>query len=329
MKGLPQFACFAFLVATALQAAPLKREAAQPPDFWYDVPDQSAAVGGGQLVRGLVIPSSVNPTVQTSPTGSVVSWRRSDGTRQSFAVQGISSFTFEPGPLAGTTYVPFRSRKLLQYAPNGCCSCASWLNMVESVERLGCVTGCSGCGCEACICSPTYPCPESPLGALTLMAHNDPAASMTFATTGRAKTIEIAGRGGATVGFHGSRLSASLNLQGETVIENPDSVTLPGQVASSEAIRGDRALFAWSSREASVILEQPRSMPAPSFRHGTIDFNTPGDPAPTAGARLLAFEPDSDRCSACGTHPNSMSDLTIYDCVPGDSVCYRCVSWEC
>jgi hypothetical protein len=36
-----------------------------------------------------------------------------------------------------------------------------------------------------------------------------------------------------------------------------------------------------------------------------------------------------DRCSACGTHPNSMSDLVIYDCVPGDSMCYRCVSWEC
>jgi hypothetical protein len=331
MKGLPQFACVAVLVATALQAAPPKREAAPVPDFWYVVPDGAAAAAAaeGELVRGIVIPSSVSPTVRTTPTGSVISWRRPDGTRQSFAVQGVSSFTFEPGPLLGTTYVPFSIGRHLQYAPDGCCACASWLNMTESIERLGCVAGCNGCGCEACICSPTYPCPGGALGAMTLMAHNDPAATMTFGRMGTGRGIEIASRGRDAVSFHGNRLSANLNEQGEIVINNPDSITLPGQVAKSESIRGDQALFAWSSPEASVILEQPRSMPAPSFQGGSIDFNSQREHAPAAGARFLQVEPDTDRCRVCGTHPNSMSDLTIYDCVPGDSVCYRCVSWEC
>lgn len=329
MKGLPQFACIAVLVATASQAAPPKREAAPVPDFWYVVPDESAPAAESGLVRGLVIPSSVSPTVRTTPTGSVISWRRLDGTRQSFAVQGVSSFTFEPGPLVGTTYVPFASRKHLQYDPDGCCTCASWQNMVESIERLGCVIGCNGCGCEACICSPTSPCPGSPLGAMTLAAHNDPATTMTFGKAATTDGIKITSRGRAAVSFHGNHLAATVNAKGETVINNPESITLPGRVASSESVRGDNALFAWSSPDASVILEQPRSMPAPAFHGGTIDFKSQRDVAPETTARHLEVEPAMDRCRACGTHPNSMSDLIIYDCVPGDSVCYRCVSWEC
>ncbi len=329
MKGFPQFACVAVLVATGLQAAPPKREEVPVPDFWYVVPNESAAGAESGLVRGLVIPSSVNPTVRTTPTGSVMSWRRPDGTRQSFAVQGVSSFTFERGPLAGTTYVPFATRRHLQYDPDNCCTCASWNNMVESVERLGCVVGCSGCGCEACICSPTSPCPQSPLGVMTLAAHNDPASTMTFDKAGATEVIKIAIRGRAAVDFRGDHVSASVSAQGETVIDNPESITLPGRVASSESVRGDKALFAWSSSDASVILEQPRSMPAPSLHGGTIDFKLQRDASPTAGARLLEVGPVTDRCRVCGTHPNSMSDLNIYDCVPGDSVCYRCVSWEC
>jgi hypothetical protein len=328
MKGLLQFACVAALVATASQAAPSKRQVPVP-DFWYVVADESGAAAESGLVRGLVIPSSVSPTVRTTPTGSVLSWRRPDGTRQSFAVRGISSFTFEPGPLVGTTYVPFSLRKQLQYEPEGCCACASWNNMVESLERLGCVPGCSGCGCEACICSPTYPCPASQVGAMTLSAHNDPAATMTFRKADATERIDIARRGRAAVSFHGRNVSAEVNAQGETVIINPESVTLPGQVAISESIRGDQALFAWSSAEASVILEQPRSMAAPTFQGGTIDFKNQRSEPMAAAARWLEVEPSMDRCRVCGTHPNSMSDLTIYDCVAGDSVCYRCVSWEC
>jgi hypothetical protein len=329
MKGLPQFACVAALVVTTLQASPPKREAAPVPDFWYVVPDESTAIADSSSVRGIVIPSSVNPTVRTSPTGSVISWRRPDGTRQSFVVQGISSFTFEPGPLVGTTYVPFSSRRHLQPGTDSCCTCASWLNMVESLERLSCVLGCSGCGCEACICSSTSGCPMSPPGVMTLVAHNDPAVAMTFRKEGETDRIEIASRGGAAVKFHGKHVSATLNAQGETVIVNPESVTLPGQVAQSESGRGERALFAWSSPEASVILEQPRSMAAPSLHGGTIDFSTRRDEAPTTTAKWLEAEPVADMCRVCGTHPNSMSDLTIYDCVPGDSVCYRCISWGC
>jgi hypothetical protein len=329
MKGLPQLACVAAFVATSLHAAPPKRQPAPVPDFWYVVPDASKAAAESGLVRGLVIPSSVSPTVRTTSTGSVLSWRRADGTRQSFAVQGVSSFTFEPGPLVGTTYVPFGVSKRLQNDPDSCCTCASWVNMVESIERLGCVPGCSGCGCEACICSPTYPCSGSSSGAITLAAHNDPSATMTFRKTGVTERIEIAPRGREAVSFHGKHVAATLNAQGETVIINPESVTLPGRVAISESIRGDQTLFAWSSPEASVILEQPRSMAAPSFQGGTIDFTNPPDQSPAAIAKRLEAEPVMDRCRVCGTHPNSMSDLTIYDCVPGDSVCYRCVSWEC
>jgi len=113
------------------------------------------------------------------------------------------------------------------------------------------------------------------------------------------------------------------------VINNPDSIALSGRVTTRAAIRGDKALFAWSSPEASVILEQPRSMPEPSFRGGTIDFNSQSTDGPTTTSKRLEFEPVMERCKACGTHPNSTADLDIYDCVPGDSVCYRCVSWEC
>ena len=329
MKGLPQIACVAALVATALQASPPKHEAATVPDFWYVVPDESTAKVESGLVRGIVIPSSVNPTVRTTPTGSVISWHRPDGTRQSFAVQGMSSFTFEPGPLVGTTFVPFSSRGPLQPGADSCCTCASWLNMVESLERLSCVSGCSGCGCEACICSSTSGCPVSPPGVKKLAAHDDPTSTMTFRKSGATDRIEIASRGRAAVSFHGRHVSATMNAQGETVIINPESVTLPGQVTRNESVRGEQALFAWSSPEASVILEQPRSMAAPLFQGGVIDFDPQRDVAPAATAKWLEAEPVAGMCRVCGTHPNSMSDLTLYDCVPGDSVCYRCISWGC
>ena len=168
MKRLLSISSALLIAATALSAAPPKRVAAPAPDFWYVAPGETEASGASAMVQGIVVPTSVRPTVQTTPAGSVISWRRPDGTRQSFVVEGVSSFTFEPGPLTGTTYVPFGKRKHLQYAPDSCCTCASWQNMVESVEQLGCVPGCTGCGCEACICSPTSPCPGVAAGGMTL-----------------------------------------------------------------------------------------------------------------------------------------------------------------
>jgi hypothetical protein len=293
---LPGFLC----VATVLQAAPA-------PDFWYVVPGEAKAAGANVEVRGIVVPTAVRPTVQTTPAGSVISWRRPDGTRQSFVVQGVSSFTFAPGPLAGTTYVPFQRSKVLEHDPRSCCSCASWQNMVESVELLACVPGCNGCGCEGCICSPTYPCPSGPRDVMTLVSHNDPATTMTFRNAGAADVTSAEALG----------------------IRGPDSITLSGRVESRVAVRGDRALFAWSSPSASVILEQPRTLPVPSFRDGTIDLSAPSVGAPAIASKRHAIEPVMDRCTACGTHPNSQADLDIFDCVPGVSVCYRCVSWEC
>ena len=328
MKRLLAIAFALLIVATALQAAPPEREAA-PPDFWYVVTDETPATSASGLVRGIVVPSSATPTVRTTPAGSVISWPRPDGARQSFVVQGVSSFTFEPGPLAGTTYVPFGRRKHLQYAPDSCCMCASWQNSVESVEALSCVPGCIGCGCEGCICSPTSPCPESAIGGMTLAAHKGSGPTMTFGKSGTTDGITIVNHGRTAARFHGKHLSANVTSNGETVINSPDSITLTGRVATRAAVRGDKALFAWSSPDASVILEQPQSMPVPSFQGGTIDFNSQPADAPTTTAKHLEVYPAMDRCRVCGTHPNSTSDLDIYDCVPGNSVCYRCVGWEC
>lgn len=331
MKRVLAISSALLIVVSVLQAESPKRVAtpAPAPDFWYVVPGEMPDAGVRSAVRGIVVPTAVRPTVQTTPAGSVISWRRPDGTSQSFVVQGVSSFTFAPGPIAGTMYVPFQRSKLLEYDPRSCCECASWQNMVESVELLGCVPGCLGCGCEGCICSPTYPCPGGPDDAMTLVAHNDPATAMRFTKAGAKDGLAIIDHGNTTVRFQGRRLSAQVTSADDTVIDGPDSITLSGRVESRASVRGDQSLFAWSSPYASVILEQPRSLPAPSFRDGTIDLGVRAAGVPTKGIKNLATEAVMDRCSACGTHPNSQADLDIYDCVPGVSVCYRCVSWEC
>jgi hypothetical protein len=319
-------AMLAVLAATVCAVA----SSPQTPDFWYVVPDHVSASNPGEKVRGIVIPTSVTPTVQTSAGGSVVSWRKPDGTRQSFVVRGVSAVTFEPGPLEGTIYVPFAVAKRLVARPDeSCCSCASWLNSRESVEQLACVPGCSGCSCEGCVCSPSLPCPTSPLSQLTLVARGGNSPVMTFRKSKNGDGLSLAGRSGRSVHFRGKRLSTEITAEGETRINNPDAIELPGIVVSSSTVRGEQSLFAWVTPDASVILDQPRSMPAPTLRDGTIEF----DPAPideiSATVRRPSLVPVGDRCRACGTHPDSESDLDIYDCVPGHSVCYRCVSWEC
>jgi hypothetical protein len=320
MKRLPLFACVVVLSASVLRASPV-------PDFWYVVPDAAPAAGASAKDRGIVIPSSVNPTIETTPAGSVLSWLRSDGSRRSFVVQGLSSLTVEPGPLVGTTYVPFRRSRQLAYDPRGCCACASWENSVESVESLSCVAGCYGCGCEGCICSPTFPCPNGPDGSMTLVAQGGLAPAMRFDDSGARRGVTVLSHGGRDARFLGRNLTTRLTEAGETVIANPESIVLPGRVVSRAEIRGDHALFAWASPGVSVIVEQPRSMRAPSYRDGNIDLGA--RPSDAATTKRVAVAPVMDRCSACGTHPNSDSDLDLYDCVPGSGVCYRCVSWEC
>jgi len=322
MKRLPFLACALVLVGTAAQATAV-------PDFWYVVPDEASVATPNRLVRGIVIPSAVSPSVETSAAGSAVSWSRPDGTQQSFVVQGASSLTFEPGPLAGTAYVPFHASKRLVYDPRGCCSCASWENSRESVEALSCVVGCNGCGCEGCICSPTFPCPSGPDGSMTLVAHDGVTPTMTFDSSGAKHDVTIVRHGRPAARFSGKNLIAKVTLQGETVISNPDSIALSGRVDSRSTVRGDKALFAWQSQEVAVVLEQRRSMPVPAFHGGAIHFESPSDDAPSTQSKRMQIGPLMDRCSACGTHPNSDSDLDIYDCVPGSGVCYRCVSWEC
>jgi hypothetical protein len=322
MKRLSLFACVVALFATEVLASPV-------PDFWYVVPGTAPATTDSKLVRGIVVPSSAKPAVETTPAGSILSWRHPDGTRRSFVVKGVSSITFEPGPLAGTTYVPFRTSKRVQYDPDGCCHCASWQNSEESIESLSCVVGCQGCGCEACICSPTYPCPAGPDGGMTLAADNDPSVTMTFDKSGVQQEVVVVGRLPAAARVRGKNLVAKLSSTGETIFSNPDSIALAGRVTSRKTVRGDKAFFVWTSPEVAVILEQQQSMRAPSFRDGVIGFDSRSTDAPAMEVRHLQVEPVMDRCSACGHHPNSQPDLEVMDCVPGEGACLRCVSWEC
>lgn len=312
------------LAVTMLSAA----GATSAPDFWYVVSDATQAAAKNRVVRGIVIPSSVKPTVRTKPEGSIVSWMRPDGTRQSVVVRGISSFTFEPGPLKGTTFVPFVEVKRLQHDPMGCCICASWRNMSESFEHMTCEPGCDGCGCEACIC-PSLPCPDGARAGMTLVAHNDPTTVMTLGKSGTADEIAIVHGGNAAVRFHGRHLSADVDSSGQTEINNPESISIPGKAVSRETLRGDRAVFAWSSPQASVIIEQPRTFTAPSFRDGTIELAPRPSDAPTTTSTRLAVDPLAARCQVCGTHPNSWADVDLMECTPGNGTCYRCISWEC
>jgi hypothetical protein len=164
---------------------------------------------------------------------------------------------------------------------------------------------------------------------MTLVPHNSPAGVMTFDESDVANGITIAGPGRSAVTFAGARLSASVSSTGQTQIDNPDSIELPGTVVTNAVVRGDKAMFAWSSPDASIILEQPRSMPAPSFEGGTIHLETPPAEPPATAVSRIHISPVMDRCRVCGTHPNSSGDTDLMMCVPGDSVCYRCISWEC
>jgi hypothetical protein len=164
---------------------------------------------------------------------------------------------------------------------------------------------------------------------MTLVPHNSPGDAMTFDDSGAANGITIASHGRTAVQFAGARLSATVSSTGEPQIDNPDSITVPGTVVTNAIVRGDKAMFAWSSPDVSVILEQPRSMPTPSFEGGTIHLETPAAEPPTTAASRVQMAPVMDRCRVCGTHPNSSGDTDLMICVPGDSVCYRCISWEC
>lgn len=325
MKRLPVIVSVLLFAMTASHGAPTR---ATVPDFWYVLPATDGPAAQRDLVRGIVVPSTATPTVQTSPAGSVISWPRLDGSTQSFVVRGVSSFAFERGPLAGTTYIPFRRAKRLELAPDDCCACASWPHMEESIEHLTCVEGCAECGCEACICSPTYPCPFGVAGDMKLKANNGASPVITIGKAGTNSDVAFESGGGIVARFSGRRLDARIDARGVTTIDNPDSITLAGPVFGRAAILQDKAYFAWVSPEASVILEQPVTMQAPTIQGQTINFSRPPVDAVASGKHRV-LQTNMDRCRVCGTHPDSVADLDLYDCVPGNSVCYRCVSWEC
>jgi hypothetical protein len=305
--------------------------AAPAPDFWYVVPggESVTEADASRLVQGIVIPTKVRPTIQTTPAGSAITWRRPDGGRQSFVIQGMSSFTFEPGPIADTTHVNFKAKIIYERPPHSCCSCASWLNSVESLEMLACVPGCNGCGCEGCVCSPGLPCPIEPYGRTTLVAHGGSGERLTFAKSFDTDTITLDSHESGPARFSGCHLTATMSESGVTEIHGAESITLPGAIENRGRVTGDKAFYAWSTPSAALILEQPRSKPAPSFHDGTIEFNVPTATGLTIPGKRPTLEPRTSECSVCGTHPNSQADLEIYDCVPGTYVCYRCITWTC
>ena len=339
LKGLAVGSCLVALAATVVYAAPAKVDsrksgpsaaAVSAPDYWYVIPGDAPSASFTDLVTGIVIPSSVEPSVQTTPAGSVVTWQRPDGTRQSFVVQGVASLTFRPGPLKGTTYVPFVDARRLRYDPDfdpkSCCTCASWQDSEESVEQLSCVIGCVGCGCEGCICSPTYPCPMGPANTMTLKPNKGASPNLRFDTATAAAEVTVSGSQGV-LRFRGKSLSAKAAIDGGAEITNPESITIPGRVVASSTVRGDKALFAWTSPETTVILEQPKGLPAPSIDRESSTIN-PGSRGATEST-ALRFQPLMDRCLVCGTHPNSDGDSERCECVPGTQTCTRCINFAC
>jgi hypothetical protein len=150
---------------------------------------------------------------------------------------------------------------------------------------------------------------------------------MTFAHSGPGKEIEFRTLDRSGARFRGDRLTAKVTPKGELLLENPDSITISGAATSRRLMRSNDALYGWSAPGVSVIVEQASSLPAPSFRNGTINFAD--GLSPDMESRILAFDPDSYRCRICGVHPNSDGDLDRMVCIPGASTCYRCVEFNC
>jgi hypothetical protein len=129
--------------------------------------------------------------------------------------------------------------------------------------------------------------------------------------------------------FRGRHLAVGLD-NGQPSIKNAELIDLPNAVLARSTTRGGKALFAFTSSVASVIIEQPSTLSAPSFSKGAINLTPIRDPASTPQPTMrFHLEMLSDRCQVCGTHPNSVGDVEIMECISGNSTCYRCVSWEC
>ena len=122
-------------------------------------------------------------------------------------------------------------------------------------------------------------------------------------------------------------MSARIASDGSTEIVNPESIALSGDIVTNSIVRGDTALFAWSSPETTVIVEQPKAMPAPELEDGTIELSPRRSDAPATNA--LRLEPMGDRCIVCGTHPNSDGDSEKCECVAGTQTCTRCINFAC
>ena len=312
-------------VLSAMTASYGARTSPTVPEFWYVVPATDSPNEVDDVVRGIVVPASVAPSIKNSPQGSIISWRRLDGTTHSFVVQGVSSLAFERGPLAGTIYIPFRAKRLME-ADSGCCDCITFEDMSDSVEFLACEPGCPGCTCGACICP--EPCPSSPAQGLRLKANNGVGPSVMIGRRGTAQEIGFENHGAIAARFSGSRVLAGIDSRGVTTIENPDSITLSDGFSSRTSIVGDKAHFAWSSPDASIILEQPVTMAAPVVGARTIELH-PGSVDRTVLGRYREVQPRV-RCSVCGTYPNHYGDNERMVCLPGTTgTCYRCVSWDC
>lgn len=363
MKRLVMFAGLLFAAITMAVAAPIaKIEAKQTepaitqepqPIYWYVVSDDQQSPTALRAVRGIVIPTTVEPTFITSETASIIRWTQDDGTTQSFVVDGISSLTFKQGPMEGTLYIPFTSSPnvgasssdVIELGPDSCCSCASWVNSSDSIEFKQCVSGCEGCGCEGCICNPTYPCPSNGNGMVLQPRYHSqvdfqvssmPVASKQSITLAP-NTVSVSNDRDSTV-FSGTRIRSRIETDGRITVSNPESIKLGGRIISQRStIAHGKALFAWATADTAVIIEQPMSWSPPTRTNDSIDFtfdpSSPTSELPASSStpsKYLDFAPLMDRCRACGTYPNHWGNLESYSCDPGGtSTCYRCVSWEC
>jgi hypothetical protein len=279
---------------------------------------ESNAAGTHESVRGIVLPSTASPTLQTTAEGAAISWRRPAGARDSssFALQRLVRAW---SPTANS--LSFLRRANLEVAPDGCCTLSRSKTAANQLKPSLASRGAQAAGARAAsVARRSTPLrsrrsDERPPG-------NGVGPTLTISGRGRGPSLTFEHRGDRGV-FAGRRPDAKIDPRGVTV-SGSDSITLFGPVTSrSESAATNhrcRSRPRPPSFSSNPRMRFRRSAMERSVFDPTLYAIRPGRPRP---------EPTTDRCSACGTHPDSVADTDIYDCVPGNSVCYRCVSWEC
>jgi hypothetical protein len=135
---------------------------------------------------------------------------------------------------------------------------------------------------------------------MRLKGNDGSSPDLRFRTSGESDTISVGTRDESPVLFRGKRLSAQLQPDGVTEIVNPSSISISGQASNRMIVRGDSALYSWSSPDATLIIEQPKSAVAPSIEHEpNLRPVSSGEPSLTSVKLQLPM----NVCVICGSTP--------------------------